>query len=130
MNFFDYLFYRMKWWNTKVVLDFSPFLSAIIIMSVFQGFNVLFALDFIKYYCGFTVIFIDKYYLLLPILFFIWNIFYYRSPVKQASIEKRVLSLSQHSRKNYNILVVLYLVLSLSLLIWIGYLIRQHNLKI
>jgi len=130
MNFFDYLFYRMKWWNTKVVLDFSPFFSAVIIITVFQGFNILFVLDFIKYYWDFKVAFIDKYYLLIPIVFFIWNVFHYRSPVKQTNIEKRALSLSKRGRRNYNILVVLYLILSLFLLIWIGYLIRQQNLKI
>lgn len=128
MNFFDYLFYRMKWWNTKVVLDFSPFLSAIIIMAVFQGFNILFTLNVIKYNWGYRINFIDKYFLLLPVLFFILNLFYYRSPIKQANIEKRVLGLSQRGIKRYDILVVLYLVLSLFLLIWIGYLIRQQNI--
>ncbi len=128
MNFFDYLFYKMKWWNTKVVLDFSPLFSTIIIMSVFQGFNILFVLKFIKYYWGYGVNFIDRNYLLLPVLFFIWNYFYYRSPIKQANIKEWVLSISQRVKQVYNILVVLYFTLSLILLIWIVYLIRQQNL--
>lgn len=128
MKFFDYLFYKMKWWNTKVVLDFSPFFSAIIIIAVFQGFNVLTALDFIKFYWGFSISFVDKYFLLLPIIFFILNFFYYHSPIKQAYIDKWMLEISQKQKQTYNICVVLYFVISLFLLIWIGYNIRQQNL--
>lgn len=128
MKFFDYVFYKMRWWNTKVVLDFSPFFSAIIIMAVFQGFNVLFVLNCIKYYWGYSIDFVDKYFLALPIIFFIFNFFYYRSPIKQANVDKWVLGIPQKAKKTYNVCTILYFVLSLGLLIWIGYNIRQQHL--
>ncbi len=128
MKFFDYLFYKMKWWNTKVVTDFSPFYSSIIILAVFQGFNVLTVVNFIKFNWNYNIILIDKYFLLLPIVFFIFNYFYYRSPVKQANIEKWILTLTKKTKIINNICVILYLILSIVLLIWIGYNIRQQNI--
>ncbi len=128
MNFLDYLFYRMKWWNTKVVLDFSPFLSAVIIMAVFQGFNILFVFNVIKYNWGISVNFVERYYLLLPVIFFVWNFFYYRLPQRQAKIDAWVLDMPLKRKKWYDFFVVLYFVLSLFLLIWIGYLIRLTHL--
>lgn len=128
MKFFDYIFYKMKWWNTKIVLDFSPFLSAIIILAVFQGFNVLFILNSLKYYFGYSIDIIDKYFLGLPIIFCIFNLFRYRSSIRQSNIDNWVLSLSQKSQKVYNLFVILYFIGSLILLIWIGYNIRQQNI--
>lgn len=128
MKFFDYVFYKMKWWNTKVVLDFSPFFSSIIIVSVFQGFNVLFVLNCIKYYLDYSIDLVDRYFLALPIIFIIFNFFYYRSPIKQTNIDKWVLEIPQKSKRTYNVCTILYFVLSLGLLIWIGYNIRRQNL--
>jgi len=128
MKFFDYVFYKMKWWNTKIVLDFSPFLSAIIILAVFQGFNILFILNCLKYYWGYSFSIIDKYFLGLPIIFFIVNLLYYRPSVKQSNIDNWVLSLTKKSQKIYNLFVILYFIVSLILLIWIGYAIRQQNI--
>jgi hypothetical protein len=128
MRFFDYIFYKMKWWNTKKILDFSPFLSAIIILAVFQGFNVLFVLNCLKYYWGYSVSIIDKYFLGLPVIFFVINLLRYHSSVKQSNIDNWVLSLTKKSQKIYNLLVILYFIVSLILLIWIGYNIRQQNI--
>lgn len=128
MKFLDYLFYRMKWWNSKVVLDFSPFISAVIIISVFQGFNILFVLNVVKYYWGFSVGFIEQYYLILPVLLFILNFFYYRLPQKQAKIEMSIVGMSSKQKIMYDVYVVSYFILTLFLLIWIGYLIRLKNL--
>ncbi len=128
MRFFNYLFNRMKWWNTKVVLDFSPFFSAIIIMAVFQMFNILFVLNTVHYYFGVSISFFDRYYLLLPVLLFLWNYSYYRLPSRQAKIDAWVMSMPSKRRRLYDLFVVLYFVVSLFLFIWIGYLIRLTNL--
>jgi hypothetical protein len=127
MNFFDYLFHKMKWWNTKVVFDFSPFFSAIIIVAVFQGFNIQFALNFLKYYWGFKINFLDKYFFLSPLLLIIWNFLYFRSPDKQAVIEEKVMHISKRGINIYNIFVVLYFALSLFLFIWSAILLRQQK---
>lgn len=128
MSFFNFLFYRAKWWNTKVVLDFSPFFSAIIIMAVFQMFNILFVLNTVHYYLGVSISFFDRYYLLLPVLLFLCNFFYYRLPSRQAKIDAWVMCMPSKRKRLYNIFVVLYFVVSLFLFIWIGYLIRLTNL--
>ena len=127
MKFFDYLFNKMKWWNTKVVLDFSPFFSSIIIIAVFQGFNLFFVLNFIKYFWNRNMNFIDKYFLIIPVLFLTWNYLYYRSPKKQKNIERWALNLSIRARKIYNTFIILYFILSFFFIIWIGYLIRHQN---
>ena len=128
MSFFNYLFNRMKWWNTKVVLDFSPFFSAIIILAVFQMFNILFVLNTVHYYLGVSISIVDRYYLLLPVLLFLWNFFYYRLPSRQAKIDAWVMSMPSKRKRLYNLFVVLYFVVSLFLFIGIGYLIRLTNL--
>jgi len=118
----------MKWWNTKVVLDFSPFFSAIIILAVFQMFNILFVLNTVHYYLGVSISIVDRYYLLLPVLLFLWNFFYYRLPSRQAKIDAWVMSMPSKRKRLYNLFVVLYFVVSLFLFIGIGYLIRLTNL--
>ena len=129
MKFFDYVFYKMKWWNSKIVLDFTPFLSSIIIMSVFQGFNVLSLYNLIKYFFGLSFNVVEDYYLAIPIVFFSLNLLYYRSPIKQAKIDKWAKELDDRTKKRYNISVILYFLFSLLLLIWIGYKLRIMNMK-
>jgi len=119
----------MKWWNSKIVLDFTPFLSSIIIIAVFQGFNVLVVYNFIKYYFGLYLNIVENYYLVIPIVFFILNLLYYRSPIKQAKIDKWVKELEGKTKQKYNICVILYFLLSLILLIWIGYKLRIMNMN-
>lgn len=128
MRFFDYIFHKLKWWNTKIVLDFSPFLSSIIILAVFQGFNVLFILNFMKYYWGYSVTIIDKYFLGLPVVFFIINLLYYQSPIKQTKINNWVTSLTKKSKNLYNLFMLIYFVVSLFLVIWIGFNMRAQNI--
>lgn len=128
MSFFNFLFYRAKWWNTKVVLDFSPFLSAIIIMAVIQCFNIIFVLYSFKYFMGINIAFVEKYFLLLPVIFFLWNFFHYRLPSRQAKIDAWVMSMPSKRKRLYDLFVVLYFVVSLFLLIWVVYLIRLTNL--
>lgn len=129
MRFFDYVFYKMKWWNSKIVLDFTPFLSSIIIIAVFQGFNVLVIYNFIKYYFGLYLNILENYYLAIPIIFFILNLLYYRSPIKQNKIDKWAKELDNRTKQRYNISAILYFLFSLLLLIWIGYKLRIMNMK-
>jgi hypothetical protein len=122
------MLYRLKWWNTKVVLDFSPFFSSILIIAVLQDFNVMTVLNFVEYYFGYRIDIFHKYLLLLPGIFLIFNFIYYRSPIKQAHIEKLALGISKRSKNIYDICVLVYFILSIFLLIFIGNLIRQNHI--
>lgn len=128
MTFFNYIFYRMMWWNRKVVFDFTPFISSIIILSVFQGFNIIFLVDFIDYNWGIDLLFFEKSFLIPPVLFIILNYLYFKSKDRQAKINKWVSGFSKKKLIIYNILTILYFVISLMLLIWIGYKIRLQNI--
>ena len=42
MNFFEYLFCRLYWWNTKIVKEKEmPVYYSIMGISVFHGFSVI-----------------------------------------------------------------------------------------
>jgi TRAP-type mannitol/chloroaromatic compound transport system permease small subunit len=128
MMFFNYLFYRLKWWNEKVVIDFLPYISPVVIMSVFQGFNVIFLFDLIKFYWGIDLLFFEKAFLFPPILLIAINYFVYKSENKQTIIKRQVSELSRKTQMTYDVMIILYFILTLVLLIWIGYEIRQLNI--
>ena len=128
MIFFNYMFYRMMWWNKKVVFDFSPFISSVIIISVFQGFNIIFLVYLIDFYWGFNVLFFEKSFLIPPVLLIIVNYLYFKSKNKQSRINMKVSGFSKKKKITYNILIILYFIISLTLFIWIGYKIRLNNI--
>lgn len=128
MIFFNYLFYRLKWWNEKVVTDFSPLISSVVIMSVFQGFNIIFLFNLVKFYWGVDLLFFEKAFLLPPIVLIAINYFVYKSENKQAIIKRQVSKLSRKIQMTYDVMIILYFILTLVLLIWIGYEIRQLNI--
>jgi len=111
-----------------MVLDFSPFLSAIIILTVFQVFNILFILNCVKYFLDYSLAILERYFFGVPIMLFIFNFLRYHSSSRQSDIDNWARSLSDKSQKIYNLFVVLYLVVSLILLIWIGNNIRMQNI--
>lgn len=127
MIFFDYLFYKMEWWNSKVVFDLSPFFSSILIISVFQGFNILFLLNFCEYFFWKELSIIDNYVLIIPASLFILNYFKYNKNKRRIIIQKRVNGFTNRKKNIYNFLTITYFVFSLGILIWIAYLIRIRN---
>lgn len=127
MNFFDYLFYKMEWWNSKIVFDLSPFFSSILIISVFQGFNILFLLNFCEYFFWKELSIIDNYVLIIPASLFILNYFKYNKNKRRIIIQKRVNSFTNRKKNIYNFLTITYFVFSLGILILIAYLIRIRN---
>lgn len=128
MQFFEYIFYKMMWWNRRVVLDYTPFISSIIILSVFQGFNIIFLIEFIDFYWGFDVLLIEKSFLLPPVLLIVLNYFIFKSKEKQSRIKTRISKFSKKKIIIYNTFLILYFIISLALLIWIGYKIRLQNI--
>ena len=127
MKFFNFIFDRMLWWNKKAVIDYTPFFSAIIILAFFQGLNVIFLNDLIHYYLKFNFLFFQKSYFLPPIIFLFLNYFYYKSKKKQTRINQWVLSFKKKKLILFDILTILYFIISWLLLIWIGFKIRQQN---
>ena len=77
MNFFEYLFCRLYWWNTKIVKEKEmPVYYSIMGISVFHGFSVipifgiLYVLIFDSFYIKDTAIGLDPFLIQIkPFLF-------------------------------------------------------------
>jgi hypothetical protein len=129
---YNYLFYflysyynKTDKWNTAKI----PYLSTILVISVLQMFNYLFLRDLISYQ-----IFNEKYSsfkfenLIVPTIFIAINYWFFQRKNLYKSILNRFSKLPKSEKSKRNILSWLYILVSIVLVIIIGYSIRE-NLK-
>lgn len=126
MKLLNYVFYRMYWWNTKIVKDFTPFLSALIIVSVLQGFNLIFIFEIIAFYIFKTTsYFSTKYFLFIGTLTFILDFFYYKFKNRYLEIVKECSNISKKNKQIYDVLVIVYVIATFTIVILLGDEIRR-----
>ncbi|SDR65939.1 hypothetical protein SAMN04488552_0216 [Christiangramia echinicola] len=129
---YNYLFYflysyynKTDKWNTANI----PYLSTILVISVLQMFNYLFLRDLISYQ-----IFNEKYSsfkfenLIVPTIFIAIDYWFFQRKNLYKSILNRFSKLPKSEKRKRNILSWLYILVSIVLVIIIGYSIRE-NLK-
>jgi hypothetical protein len=118
MRFFDFLFYRLYWWNTKIVLDFSPVFSAILGLSVIQGLNLVFILELLSIgKLSFAENILNNYLLVVGIIPLLLNLFYYIKNKRYLEIISKCKSITVKERKRKDYICIAYIVLSFILVV-------------
>ncbi len=112
MNFFEYLFCRLYWWNTVVIKEkVTPLFYSILGLSVFHTYTI------VPLYCILYVLIYDSFYLedilnlspfvIINIIFFIIDLIFFRN--KQRVLYKRFKEISKQEKKRKDVLCIVYI---------------------
>ena len=112
MNFFEYLFCRLYWWNTVVIKEeVTPLFYSILGLSVFHTYTI------VPLYCILYVLIYDSFYLedilnlspfvIINIIFFITDLIFFRN--KQRVLYKRFKEISKQEKKRKDVLCIVYI---------------------
>ena len=114
MNFFEYLFCRLYWWNTEVIKERStPVFRSIVGLAVFHGFSaipifgVLYVLIYNSYYIDKTFLGMSP-FLIIVIIAMIINFLYFRK--KQRVLYKQFKNIPKQEKKRKDVLCIIYIV--------------------
>jgi len=113
MNFFEYLFCRLYWWNTKIVKEKEmPVYYSIMGISVFHGFSVIPIFD-VLYLWIFNSYHIEKFifglnpYLTIGVVALGIDSFYFRN--KQPILYKQFKMIPKQKKKRMDVLCIIYI---------------------
>ena len=113
MNFFEYLFCRLYWWNTKIVKEKEmPVYYSIMGISVFHGFSVIPIFD-VLYLWIFNSYHIEKFifglnrYLTIGVVALGIDFLYFRN--KQTVLYKQFKKIPKQKKKRMDILCIIYI---------------------
>ena len=123
VRFFDYLFYRVYWWNCKIVKEKElPLFSTFMGVSVFHGINVSTVYFFLLYLID-DIQFNNKwiYSLLLCLILLFDYVFYFKSQRYKKIINVYFIDISKSNRLIKDIILIIYIIISIFLFLWILY---------
>ena len=113
MNFFEYLFCRLYWWNTKIVKEKEmPVYYSIMGISVFHGFSILPVFDilyvwiFDSYYIENIFFGLDT-YLVIGVIVLAIDFLYFRN--KQPILYKQFKKIPKQKKKRKDVLCIIYI---------------------
>ena len=113
MNFFEYLFCRLYWWNTKIVKEKEmPVYYSIMGISVFHGFSILPVFDvlyvwiFDSYYIENIFFGLDT-YLVIGVIVLAIDFLYFRN--KQPILHKQFKKIPKQKKKRMDVLCIIYI---------------------
>ena len=113
MNFFEYLFCRLYWWNTKIVKEKEmPVYYSIMGISVFHGFSILPIFDvlyvwiFDSYYIENIFFGLDT-YLVIGVIVLAIDFLYFRN--KQPILHKQFKKIPKQKKKRMDVLCIIYI---------------------
>jgi hypothetical protein len=120
----------MFWWNTKIVLDFSPTFSAIMGVSVIQTFNLIFFIQLIYIFTkiSFAKLILQKYLILLGMVPLIFNFIYFFRNRKYKLILIECNDFSSKKRKRLDHACIIYTIISFALVFWAFINAKAHNI--
>ena len=112
MNFFEYLFCRLYWWNTVVIKEeVTPLFYSILGLSVFHTYTI------VPLYCILYVLIYDSFYLedilnlspfvIINIIFFIIDLIFFRN--KQRVLYKQFIKIPKQEKKRKDVLCIVYI---------------------
>jgi hypothetical protein len=113
MNFFEYLFCRLYWWNTQIIKEKDiPVVYSITGLSVFHGFSIipLYGLMHIFIFKSFyinDILGIDS-FLLIGIIVFLIDYLYFKP--KYPVLLKKFEKIPKEQKKKKDILCIVYIV--------------------
>ena len=113
MNFFEYLFCRLYWWNTEIIKEKNiPVFYSIVGLAVFHGFSIIPILEtlyvwvFDSYYIKETFFGLSP-YLTVGIIVLIIDFIYFRK--KQSVLYKQFTKIPKQEKKRMDILCITYI---------------------
>jgi hypothetical protein len=118
--FIYHLYYRLHWWNSKIVKDgnLAPF-SALLGTSMFKLLNLLSVLYIIFNHILNKNIYLPKWFqtvIMLSVLILDYFIYIYKSKYKL--IKKETENLESKELRKRDIFIITYIFITFSLLIW------------
>lgn len=120
-KFVYHLYYRLYWWNSKIVKDGSlaPF-STLLSTSMLKILNLL-SILYIVFYCVIDKnIFLPKWLqtiIMISVLVLDYFIYIFNSKYRDILIESKKLGLKELRRRDF--IVIAYVIITFALLIWI-----------
>ena len=112
MNFFEYLFCRLYWWNTEVIKEkVTPLFYSILGLSVFHTYtivplyNIAFVLIYKTYYLE-EILALSPYFI-INIIFFIIDLIFFRN--KQRVLYKQFIKIPKQEKKRKDVLCIIYI---------------------
>ena len=129
MIFFNYLFYRLYWWNTKIIKETTvPVFYASIGLATFQGLN------FISFYFLFSVYIFNNYNtskemtMLLGGIICLFNLLYYGINKRYLKIIKTNEFKSVKEKRKKDFFCILYILFTILLSIFTVVIGHEHNI--
>jgi len=123
----DYLFYRMYYWNTKVVRDLTPLFSAILCTSIFIGLNIIAIYNFYFFYFENDLSFLSRYIdLSFGILSFVFCFYYFKKNDRYREVLTKYKNISEEEKIKKDIFIVLYIMVTMGSMIWIAIELRKE----
>ena len=131
MNFFEYLFCRLYWWNTVVIKEeVTPLFYSILGLSVFHTYTI------VPLYCILYVLIYDSFYLedilnlspfvIINIIFFITDLIFFRN--KQRVLYKQFKKIPKQEKKRKDVLCIIYIVSIIIVNVLIANYFRSKNM--
>ena len=114
MNFFEYLFCRLYWWNTQIIKEKDiPIVYSISGLAMFQTLSIF------PIYCILYVLLFDSYhikgtiglnpFLIIGIIIIFINYLYFRKP-KYPILLKKFKDIPKEQKRKKDILCIIYIV--------------------
>lgn len=131
MNFFEYLFCRLYWWNTQIIKEKDiPSVYSIFGLSVFQGFSIIPLYDVIYIYIYKSFYIKDilgvNSYLIIGIIVLMIDFAYFRKSKYEILLEKFQKLLKEQKRKK-DILCIIYILTIIVVNVLLTIYFRAHN---
>lgn len=129
VGLFKYLFYRVNWWDNRIVKNNSyPIFSAVLGVSFFHVLNIKFISDFILYIIlqrRDLIVNQDKVVGLIVVsTILVFNWIYFRR-IHSVTIEK-IEQLAKSQKRIWDVVIILYMLISLITTIGLAYIIRNN----
>jgi len=131
MNFFNYLFYRLYWLQTSILKEKDvPLFFAVLELSVLQGLNIIFIIEFFLFYIlGLSFQLNKEIYIIIGLITFIIDFIYYKRKNRYRKIFKYFDQIEKKNKFIKDIFILIYVILTFILMIWLASEIREININ-
>lgn len=122
MNFYDYTYYKIYWWNNKIVLNYKPFFTTIISISACESINLIFLSSTMQFLTNCPIQITIKEYYISSVIITTINYIYFYPKKRRKKINDNAKKLPLKRQKLFNLTILVYIVSSFVLLFISAYL--------
>lgn len=131
MNFFEYLYCRLYWWNTEKIKEKNtPVFYSIAGLSVFHTYTIvpLYSIIFVLIYKTYSLeeILTLSPFVIINIIVFIIDFIYFKN--KQSVLYKRFKEISKQEKKRKDVFCIIYIVSIIIVNVLISNYLRSKNM--